>query len=68
MKLLLCIILCLSVTSSMGTRQRLVVDKVKLRNLAKEAGVLSLLETKEAAPAQALAGQRVPEHFRLARQ
>merc|ERR1719443_2684317 len=48
MKLLLCIILCLSETSSMGTRPRLVVDKTKLRNLAKEAGVLSLLETKEA--------------------
>ena len=47
MKLLLCIILCLSVTSSMAAPNKLVVDKVKLRNLAKEAGVLSLLETKE---------------------
>lgn len=61
MKLLLCIILCLSVTSSMGTRQRLVVDKVKLRNLAKEAGVLSLLETKEAAPAQEVSIEATPQ-------
>ena len=48
MKLLVCVIVCLSFASSMATRPRLVVDKTKLRNLAKEAGVLSLLETREA--------------------